>query len=47
MNQTVLPALASNRTLHDIVAQNANPILYRYLLFGATLVIMMAVRPRA
>ena len=45
MNQTVLPALASNRTLHDIVAQNANPILYRYLLFGATLVIMMAVRP--
>ena len=45
MNQTVLPALASNHTLHDIVAQNANPILYRYLLFGATLVIMMAVRP--
>ena len=45
MNQTVLPALASNRTLHDIVAQNANPILYRYLLFGLTLVIMMAVRP--
>src|SRR5271157_3379418 len=45
MNHTVLPSLASNRTLHDIVAQNANPILYRYLLFGATLVIMMAVRP--
>jgi branched-chain amino acid transport system permease protein len=45
MNQTVLPALASNHTLHDIVAQNANPILYRYFLFGITLVIMMAVRP--
>ena len=27
------------------VAQNANPILYRPLLFGLTLVIMMAVRP--
>ncbi|MBK8793971.1 MAG: hypothetical protein IPN59_12755 [Holophaga sp.] len=27
------------------MAQNANPILYRYLLFGLTLVIMMAVRP--
>ena len=27
------------------VAQNANPILYRFLLFGLTLVIMMAVRP--
>lgn len=45
MNHTLLPALASNHTLHDIVAQNANPILYRYFLFGITLVIMMAVRP--
>ncbi len=45
MNHSVLPALASNHTLHDIVAQNANPILYRYFLFGLTLVIMMAVRP--
>jgi branched-chain amino acid transport system permease protein len=45
MNHTLLPSLASNRTLHDIVAQNANPILYRYFLFGITLVIMMAVRP--
>ncbi len=45
MNHSVLPALASNPTLHDIVAQNANPILYRYFLFGLTLVIMMAVRP--
>ena len=27
------------------VKDNANPILYRFLLFGLTLVIMMAVRP--
>ncbi len=45
LNHTVLPALASNPTLQAAVAQNANPILYRYLLFGLTLVIMMAVRP--
>jgi branched-chain amino acid transport system permease protein len=45
MNHTILPSLATNRTLHDIVSQNANPILYRYFLFGITLVIMMAVRP--
>ena len=45
LNHTVLPALASNPTMQAAVAQNANPILYRYLLFGLTLVIMMAVRP--
>lgn len=45
MDFTVLPSLASNPTLQSIVAQNANPILYRFLLFGLTLVIMMAVRP--
>ena len=45
LDHTVLPALASNPTLQAAVAQNANPILYRYLLFGLTLVIMMAVRP--
>jgi branched-chain amino acid transport system permease protein len=45
MNQTILPSLASNHTLQSIVAQNGNPILYRYLLFGLTLVIMMALRP--
>jgi len=28
-----------------VVEQNANPILYRFLLFGLTLVIMMSVRP--
>jgi branched-chain amino acid transport system permease protein len=45
LDHTILPALASNPTLQAAVAQNANPILYRYLLFGLTLVIMMAVRP--
>ncbi len=45
LNHTILPALASNPTLQAAVSQNANPILYRYLLFGLTLVIMMAVRP--
>ena len=45
MDSTILPALASNPTLQSAVAQNANPILYRFLLFGLTLVIMMALRP--
>ena len=45
MDHTVLPSLASNPDLQSAVAQNANPILYRFLLFGLTLVIMMAVRP--
>ena len=45
LNHTVLPALSFNHTLQAAVQQNANPILYRYLLFGLTLVIMMAVRP--
>jgi len=45
MDFTVLPSLASNPTMQTVVAQNANPILYRFLLFGLTLVIMMAVRP--
>jgi len=45
MDNSILPALASNHTLQSAVAQNANPILYRYLLFGLTLVIMMGLRP--
>jgi len=45
MDATILPSLASNPTMQSIVAQNANPILYRFLLFGLTLVIMMSVRP--
>ncbi|HUH96889.1 MAG TPA: hypothetical protein VLZ89_05995 [Anaerolineales bacterium] len=45
LKSTILPALAHNPTLQAAVAENANPILYRYLLFGLTLIIMMAVRP--
>ena len=45
MDHTILPGLASNPGLQAAVAQNADPILYRFLLFGLTLVIMMAVRP--
>ncbi|MCX6081020.1 MAG: branched-chain amino acid ABC transporter permease [Chloroflexi bacterium] len=45
MDHSILPALASNHTLQKAVAANADPILYRFLLFGLTLVIMMAVRP--
>jgi branched-chain amino acid transport system permease protein len=45
MDHTILPALASNPTMQAVVRQNADPILYRFLLFGLTLVIMMAVRP--
>jgi branched-chain amino acid transport system permease protein len=45
LNHTILPALAGNPTLQAAVSMNANPVLYRYLLFGLTLVIMMAVRP--
>lgn len=45
LNHTVLPALTFNPTLQSAVAQNANPILYRWGLFGLVLVIMMAVRP--
>jgi branched-chain amino acid transport system permease protein len=45
LNHTILPALSSNPTLQAAVAANANPILYRYMLFGLTLVLMMRVRP--
>ena len=45
LQHTILPALASNPTLQTAVSENANPILWRYLLFGLTLVIMMSVRP--
>lgn len=45
LKNTILPVLASNHTMQAFVEQNANPILYRFLLFGLTLVIMMAVRP--
>jgi ABC-type branched-subunit amino acid transport system permease subunit len=41
---TILPSI-SNPAVQMAVKDNANPILYRFLLFGLTLVIMMAVRP--
>ncbi|MBI2757171.1 MAG: branched-chain amino acid ABC transporter permease [Chloroflexi bacterium] len=45
LTNTILPSLAGNPVLQAAVKDNANPILYRFLLFGLTLVIMMAVRP--
>jgi len=45
MNNSILPSLANNPAMQANVRDNANPILYRFLLFGLTLVIMMAVRP--
>lgn len=45
LKNTILPALSNYHTIQAAVEQNANPILYRFLLFGLTLVIMMAVRP--
>jgi branched-chain amino acid transport system permease protein len=45
LKHTILPSLAGNPTMQAFVEQNANPILYRFFLFGLTLVIMMAVRP--
>ncbi|MEW6030048.1 MAG: ABC transporter permease subunit [Chloroflexota bacterium] len=45
MRTTILPGLEAWPGVQDAVAQNANPILYRFLLFGLTLVIMMAIRP--
>ncbi len=44
LTHTVLPSI-SNPAVQAAVSANANPILYRFLLFGLTLVIMMAVRP--
>ena len=45
LQHTILPALSFNPTLQAAVAQNADPTLYRSLLFGLTLVLMMALRP--
>jgi len=44
LTHTILPSI-SNPAVQLAVKANANPILYRFLLFGLTLVIMMAVRP--
>lgn len=44
LTHTVLPSI-NDPVVQLAVKDNANPILYRFLLFGLTLVIMMAVRP--
>lgn len=44
LTHTVLPSI-SDPVLQLAVKDNTNPILYRFLLFGLTLVIMMSVRP--
>jgi branched-chain amino acid transport system permease protein len=44
LTHTILPSI-SNPVVQLAVKDNANPILYRFLLFGLTLVIMMSVRP--
>jgi ABC-type branched-subunit amino acid transport system permease subunit len=44
LTHTILPSI-TDPVMQLTVKDNANPILYRYLLFGLTLVIMMAVRP--
>ena len=44
LSNTILPSI-SNPAVQSAVKDNANPILYRFLLFGLTLVVMMAVRP--
>jgi len=44
LTHTVLPSI-ENPVVQLAVKDNTNPILYRFLLFGLTLVIMMAVRP--
>ena len=44
LTHTILPSI-SNPVVQLAVKDNANPILYRFLLFGLTLVIMMSIRP--
>lgn len=44
LTHTVLPSI-SDPVVQLAVKDNTNPILYRFLLFGLTLVIMMSVRP--
>ncbi|MBK9927361.1 MAG: branched-chain amino acid ABC transporter permease [Anaerolineales bacterium] len=44
LTNSILPTI-SNPSVQLAVKDNANPILYRFLLFGLTLVIMMRVRP--
>jgi branched-chain amino acid transport system permease protein len=44
LTHTILPSI-SNPVVQSAVKDNANPILYRFLLFGFTLVFMMSIRP--
>ena len=44
LTHTILPSI-SNPVVQNAVKDNANPILYRFLLFGFTLVFMMSIRP--
>jgi branched-chain amino acid transport system permease protein len=44
LTHTILPSI-HNPVVQLAVKDNANPILYRFLLFGLTLVIMMSIRP--
>lgn len=44
LTHTILPSI-HNPAVQLTVKDQANPILYRFLLFGLTLVIMMSVRP--
>jgi len=44
LTHTILPSI-SNPVVQLAVKDNANPILYRFLLFGFTLVFMMSIRP--
>jgi branched-chain amino acid transport system permease protein len=44
LTHTILPSI-SDPVVQLAVKDNANPILYRFLLFGLTLVFMMSIRP--
>lgn len=44
LTHTILPSI-SDPVVQLAVKDNANPILYRFLLFGFTLVFMMSIRP--
>lgn len=45
LTHSILPLFANSPSLQAAIKDNSNPILYRFLLFGLTLVIMMRVRP--
>ena len=45
LTNSILPLFVNSPSLQAAIKDNSNPILYRFLLFGLTLVIMMRVRP--